>query len=117
MRLHEKFRPWTETPLKEYLDSNYRKIDDVFNKQETLENYQRKSTPDNPYVTTDMADTLFETTKPDNYYLTKDMGDKEFISKNNYILLSEARQRYEPLKEPVLTQSKLTEYINKIKNS
>ena len=105
------------TPLKEYLDTNYRKMDDVFNKQETLERYQQKTTPDNPYLTTDMADELFETTKPANYYLTRDIGDKEFVSKNNYITLPEARQRYEPLKEPVLTQSKLTEYINKIKNA
>jgi hypothetical protein len=105
------------TPLKDYLDTNYRNIEDVFNKQETLERYQPKTTPDNPYLTTDMGDKLLETTKPANYYLTKDIGDKEFVSKNNYITLPEARKRYESMKEPVLTQSKLTEYINKIKNA
>ena len=107
----------SNTSLKDYLDANYRKMDDVFNKQETLERYQPKTTRDNPYLTTDMADELFETTKPTNYYLTRDIGDKEFVAKNNYITLPEARQRYEPFKEPVLTQSKLTEYINKIKDS
>lgn len=105
------------TPLKDYLDTNYRKMDDVFNKQETLEQYQPKTTSDNPYLTTEMGDELFETTKPSNYYLTRDVGDKEFVSKNNYITLQEARQKYEPLSEPVLTRSKLTEYINKIKNT
>ena len=105
------------TSLKDYLNKNYHTVDNVFNKQETAERYQQKTTADNPYLTVEMGDDLFETIKSDNYYLTKDIADKEFVSKNDYILLSEARQRYEPLKEPVLTQSKLNTYINKIKNS
>ena len=88
--------------LEAYLKNKYYTKPETMSKEESNRIFLPKAQPDNPYLTKETADTIYEAKvagrpPPDQYYLTRDAAGKKYAPiNNNYISVSDLDKYYEP---------------------